>query len=304
MQISKFLDPKNDYAFKRVFGTEKNKGILIHFLNDILGFEGPKKIQEIEFLKTNQDPEIASKKQSLVDVLCRDEKGTQYIVEMQVVRRKGFEKRAQYYAAKAYSRQLSAGEPYYNLKEIIFLAITDFVMFPDKEAYQSDHVILDKKTHEHDLKDFYFTFIELPKFKKTIEQLDTVVEKWAYFFKNAETTHEQDLASIAGTDWAIQQAYEELNRFKWSDADLNTYEQDEKYERDAQAILEAAEDKGIAKGIALGKEEGIALGKEEGIAIGEENAKFSMAKVLLAKGVLVELIAECTGLPVQTIQSL
>ena len=296
MQISKFLDPKNDYAFKRIFGTEKNKGILLHFLNDILGFKGPQKIQEIEFLKTNQDPEIAAKKQSLVDVLCRDEKGVQYIVEMQVVRRKGFEKRAQYYAAKAYSRQLSAGEQYHNLKEIIFLAITDFVMFPDKEAYKSDHVILDKKTHEHDLKDFYFTFIELPKFKKTLDQLNTVVEKWVYFFKHAETTHEKDLAQIAGTDLVIQQAYEELNRFSWSEIELNTYEQDEKYERDAQAILEAAEDKGMEKGMEKGMAKGRALGKEE--------EKLSMAKTMLSKGLSAEVIADCTGLSIKTIKTL
>ena len=300
MQISKFLDPKNDFAFKRIFGTERNKGILIHFLNDILGFEGPQKIQGIEFLKTNQDPDIAAKKQSLVDVLCRDEKGTQYIVEMQVVRRKGFEKRAQYYAAKAYSRQLAEGEQYHSLKEIIFLAITDFVMFPNKEAYKSDHVILDKNTYEHNLKDFSFTFIELPKFKKTLDQLSTIVEKWVYFFKNAGKTEEKDLAHIAGNDLVIQQAYEELNRFSWSEGELNTYEQEEKYERDAQAILEAAEDKGIAKGIAIGE----AKGKEEGMAIGEENEKLAMAKALLSKGIPLEVIIECTGLSVQTIQSL
>ncbi len=82
MALSKFLDPKNDISFKRIFGTEKNKDILIHFLNDILGFTGKSTIQDIEFLSTIQDPDIASKKQSIVDVLCRDENGLQVIVEM------------------------------------------------------------------------------------------------------------------------------------------------------------------------------------------------------------------------------
>ncbi|CAN2102248.1 PD-(D/E)XK nuclease family transposase [Wolbachia endosymbiont of Kradibia gibbosae] len=82
MALSKFLDPKNDVAFRRIFGTEKNKDILIHFLNDILGFTGKDEIKEIEFLSTIQDAEIASKKQSIVDVLCRDENGVQVIVEM------------------------------------------------------------------------------------------------------------------------------------------------------------------------------------------------------------------------------
>ncbi|ACN95311.1 conserved hypothetical protein domain protein [Wolbachia endosymbiont of Drosophila ananassae] len=82
MALSKFLDPKNDVAFRRIFGTEKNKDILIHFLNDILGFTGKDEIKEIEFLSTIQDAEIASDKQSIVDVLCRDSSGNRYIIEM------------------------------------------------------------------------------------------------------------------------------------------------------------------------------------------------------------------------------
>ncbi len=82
MALSKFLDPKNDIAFRRIFGTEKNKDILIHFLNDILSFTGKNAIQDIEFLSTIQDPEIAAKKQSIVDVLCKDSTGVQWIIEM------------------------------------------------------------------------------------------------------------------------------------------------------------------------------------------------------------------------------
>ncbi|AAS14388.1 conserved hypothetical protein [Wolbachia endosymbiont of Drosophila melanogaster] len=82
MALSKFLDPKNDVAFRRIFGTEKNKDILIHFLNDILGFTGKDEIKEIEFLSTVMDPEIASDKQSIVDVLCRDSSGARYVIEM------------------------------------------------------------------------------------------------------------------------------------------------------------------------------------------------------------------------------
>ena len=96
---------------------------------------------------------------------------------MQVARTQGFEKRAQYYASKAYSRQLDPGEDYTQLKEIIFIAITDFMMFKDKAGYYSTHVILDKETHAHHLKDFSFTFLELPKFDKKINELETLIEK-------------------------------------------------------------------------------------------------------------------------------
>src|SRR5688572_24235027 len=166
MSVIKFLDPKNDFAFKQVFGTEKNKDVLIHFLNDVLDTNNRGTIVDIEFLKPSQDPEIIYKKQSVVDVLCKDSSGVKYIVEMQVAHSTGFEKRAQYYATKAYCSQMVKGGKYPDLKEVIFLAITNFVMFPKKASFKSDHVILDKETHEHDLKDFSFTFIELPKFEK------------------------------------------------------------------------------------------------------------------------------------------
>ncbi len=90
---------------------------------------------------------------------------------------------AQYYAAKAYSSQADVGDQYHDLKGVIFIAIADFILFPNKLAYKSDHVTFDKMTFEHDLKDFSFTFIELPKFNKTKEdQLENIVEKWIYFF--------------------------------------------------------------------------------------------------------------------------
>ena len=257
MAIGKFLDPKNDFCFKRIFGTEKHCGILIHFINDVLGFSGDTAIHEVRFLKTTQDPEIASKKQSLVDVLCRDEQGREYIIEMQVARTAGFEKRAQYYAAKAYSRQLESSEKYHMLKAVIFIAITDFEMFPEKAGYYSTHIVLDNSTYSHDLKDFSFTFLELPKFNKRIDELATGLEKWMYFFKHAETTQEEELAQIAGNDIVIYEAYKALNRFSMSDEELNSYEQSEKRERDAQAILDQKLLEGRAEGEAIGLAKGI-----------------------------------------------
>ncbi|MBA8758709.1 hypothetical protein HCR18_06925, partial [Wolbachia pipientis] len=82
MAISKFLDPKNDFAFRRIFGSVNNKDIPIHFLNDMLGLTGVDQIEDVSFLSPIQDPDIASQKQSIVDVLCRDSKGIQTIVEM------------------------------------------------------------------------------------------------------------------------------------------------------------------------------------------------------------------------------
>lgn len=299
MTFTKFLDPKNNFAFQKIFGTEKNKDILIHFLNDVLLFKEKKPIIDVTFLKTVQDPDIAVQKTSVVDIMCKDEDDNTYVVEMQIAFEKGFEKRAQYYAAKAYASQLSVGGKYHELKEVIFLAIADFIMFPQKQTYKSDHIILDQVTHEHDLKDFSFTFIELPKFTKTIDELSTYQERWAYFFKHAAFTHEKDITKFSSYP-IIERAYEELNRFSWSSEELLTYDRAEKYEGSYQAAMEHQFDKGLEKGIEQGIEKGIEKGKQEGIKLGEEKgilkAKYDMVTALLKKNLDIDFICETTGL--------
>ncbi|MFP3025099.1 MAG: Rpn family recombination-promoting nuclease/putative transposase, partial [Wolbachia sp.] len=246
---------------------------------------GKSTIKDIEFLSTIQDPDIASKKQSIVDVLCRDENGLQVIVEMQVAKTKGFEKRAQYYAAKAYSRQADKGDQYHDLKEIIFIAIADCILFPDKSEYKSKHTIRDEDTNEHDLKDFYFIFIELPKFLKTKEdQLSSIVEKWVYFFRYADETSEEELERIIGSDLIIKRAYEELNRFNWSEKEFIAYEQEIKRIRDEQAVL--------AQKLDDAKHEGIQIGHQKGKIEG----KIEVAKNLLKAGISTDVISQTTGL--------
>jgi len=301
MLASKFLDPTNDVAFKRVFGSEKNKDILIHFVNDILELKKDDRIKTVTFLSTVQEPEIASKKQSIVDILCVDEKGTKIIVEMQVSPQEGFEKRAQYYAAKAYSRQLNKGKAegsrYQDLKSVIFIAISDYIVFPDKVFYKSDHIILDKHSYSHDLKDFSFSFIELPKFKITdLKLLTNIIEKWCYFFKNAHKTTEEDLKQIIGSDIVIKRAYEELNQFNWNEEELHTYEQETKRVMDNQAAHDYMINQALAQGKAQGKAEGRLQGKAEG--------KLEVAKNLLAQKVDIAMIAYATGLSIKEIKDL
>ncbi|WP_065095432.1 Rpn family recombination-promoting nuclease/putative transposase, partial [Wolbachia endosymbiont of Nomada flava] len=252
MALSKFLDARNDIAFRRIFGTEKNKDILIHFLNDILGLTDDNKIKDVSFLSPIQDPVIASQKQSIVDVLCVDSTGIKTIIEMQVAKTTGFEKRAQYYAAKAYSSQADVGDQYHDLKGVIFIAIADFILFPNKLAYKSDHVTFDKMTFEHDLRDFSFTFIELPKFKKREDQLENIVEKWCYFFKHAGETSEEDLKKIIGSDLIIGRAYDELNQYNWSKKERLAYDQAKKRTDDYLSSLEEK----LHEGIQIGHQKG------------------------------------------------
>ena len=287
--FAKFLNPRNDLAFKRVFGAEKNKDILIHFLNDIFG-RTINPIEEVTFLKPVQEPEIVSQRLSVVDLLCEDLAGDRFIVEMQVNSEPGFEKRAQYYAARAYIEQREKGLKYADLKSVTFLAITDFNLFPNDDRYLTHHVTLDKETHEHQLKDFSFSFLELPKFKRAKHQLKTITEKWAYFFKHAEDTTEADLELIVGSDQIIRRAYAELSRFSWSEAELMEYESVDMKRAADQAILEGAE----AKGRAEGRAEGEAKGRAE---------KLQIANKLLAKGMTINDVADLMGMTVEELEA-
>jgi len=299
MALSKFLDPKNDFCFWQIFGTEKNKDILIHFLNDILKFDGSYKITEVTFLKTAQDPQIAAYRQSIVDVLCKDQTGEQIIVEMQVSKHKGFEKRAQYYAAKAYSQQVIKEDEnhkrlavYAKLKAVIFLAVADFTMFPEKNAYKSEHRLLDTRTYEHDLKDFYFVFLELTKFKKTIDQLENIEQKWMYFFKHAASSTFAEIEHLIGSDVIIRRAFEAIDQASWSEEELNTYEHMTKTYLDNLAVeqqkIEDAEIRGEARGRTEGKAE----------------EKIKIAKKMLSQNYSMSDISALTGLSAEDIAKL
>ncbi|WP_250295892.1 Rpn family recombination-promoting nuclease/putative transposase [Wolbachia endosymbiont of Oedothorax gibbosus] len=294
MALSKFLDPKLDLTFKKIFGTEKNKNILIHFLNDILGFAGANAIQEVEFLSTIMNPEIASDKQSIVDVLCKDSHGNRYIAEMQLAKDKSFEKRAQLYAAKAYSRQ--SGN-YVDFKKVFFIAISNSTLFPTEVEYISTHNIREIKTNGHYLKDFQFVFIELPKFTKNrVEQLESTVERWCFFFRYAEDTTDEDLRKIAEKSPIIKLAYDELDKFHWNEKDLVAYEERVMDLQKEAAILEQRLDDARDEG----KQEGIQIGHEKG----REEEKIEVAKNSLKAGVSIDVIAEITGLSIDEIKQL
>jgi predicted transposase/invertase (TIGR01784 family) len=219
---SKFLDPKNDIAFKKIFGTEQNKDILIHFLDNVLWFEDKPTIKTVEFLKTVQDPKIADQKQSIVEILCQDASGVKYIIEIQLTKTKRFDQRLFY--AQAYCQQVERRMQYPDLKEMIFIVIADCVIFPEKNEYISYHALLDKKTFARNLKDFSFTFIELPKFKKEKpEELETSLEEWCYFFKYAAQIDSEDFLKIIGKDQVIRKAYEALDQFCWTEPELYRY---------------------------------------------------------------------------------
>jgi predicted transposase/invertase (TIGR01784 family) len=281
----KFVDPKTDIAFKKIFGDETHKAILIEFLNELLELEYP--IEDVKISNSYQPPRLSGLKETTLDIKAKDSSQREFIVEMQVEKELAFCKRAIYYSSKAYSQQLTKGEYYHLLKPVIFLGILDFSIF-EHEHPCSRHLILNSETQSHDLTDLEFNFIELPKFTKQEHELQTVSDKWLYFIKNAENLdHVPDNADTE----ALLLAYNVAAQHHWTAEELDVYESQGIQLGKTRGMIETA---GI---------EGELRGEMRGEIRGERKAKMEVARNLLAV-MDDDAIAHITGLDVSLIMTL
>ncbi len=216
----RFVDVKNDVAFRKIFGNENKTQIIISFLNAVLKLEGDHRIKEVAIVNPYQLPRIAGEKASIVDVRAVDMRGRQFIVEMQVASKDGFGKRVQYYTCRDYSMQIDRGEQYPLLKPTHFIGILDFNFFEGKH-YLSHHIIAEKETREHKLKDIQFSFIELKKFDKKVDELETLVEKWIFFIKRAE---KEDEIPDNVDDEGLREAYKDADKHGWTKEEIKEYD--------------------------------------------------------------------------------
>jgi len=291
-----FADPKNDIAFKKIFGNEQHKNILISFLNSILDFKNEKIIVDVELANPYQVPRIPELKETILDIKATNQNKETFIVEMQKKDMGDFNKRSLYYTSKAYVSQLPKGNDYTKLKKVYFIGILNFNIFENKD-FISRHLIINQETNTQDLKDFEFTFIELPKFTKELKELDSILDKWIYFLKNAS-----DLNIIPKEYENIEEfkdAFEIVTQTAWNPKELEVYEYIALKEFDEINALRTAEKKGLEKGMQKGLEEGMQKGLEEG----ERKKQIEIAKNLL--DVLdVETISLKTGLDIEFINEL
>ena len=272
-----FADPKNDLAFKKIFANEKHKEILISFLNAVLDFKGDKEIQDVELKNPYQLPDIKELKETILDIKAKNKKGEEFIVEMQKKNLGDFVKRSLYYTSKAYVQQLSNNtiKDYSKLKKVYYIAIVNFNIFENKD-YISRHLIINQETTKQDLKDFEFTFIELPKFKKELDELETITDKWIYFIKNASNL---TMIPKEMNEKEIKEAFEIAKQTVWNKEELELYD---------NIALKQYDDINAIK-----------TAKKEG----KEEAKIEIAKNLL--DILDdETISLKTGLDVDTIKKI
>ena len=241
----KFVDIKNDIAFRKIFGNENRKEVLISFLNAVLLLENDKKIVTVDILTPYQLPFLKGGKVTIVDVKAKDQSDKNYIVEMQVAEVDGFDKRVLYYASKSYSSQIDRGDLYEKLNPTFFIGILDFEVTLNKD-YISRHKLVDIETGKNFIKEIEFNFIELPKFKKKETELNTVIDQWVYFIKNAE-----DLEVIPESvkDEGLKSAYEDANKHNWTKEALDAYDYALMREQDDRGRLTFAQNK-VQKDIA------------------------------------------------------
>jgi predicted transposase/invertase (TIGR01784 family) len=233
-----FVDIKNDIAFRKIFGNEKKKKILISFLNAILKLEGKKRVKRISILNPFQLPILPHLKTSIIDVKATDHRDHTFIVEMQVANVTAMDKRMLYYVSKEYSQQIESGEKYNELKPIAFIGIFDFP-FTEGDAYYSHHAVCNVETKERVIKDMDFYFIELRKFHKLPHELTNVMDKWIYFIKEAEnlTVVPKNL-----DDAGLKEAYSDANRSTWTKAELDAYNYAGMREQDERGRVEKAQE--------------------------------------------------------------
>jgi predicted transposase/invertase (TIGR01784 family) len=292
----KFVDIKNDVAFRKIFGNENRKEVLISFLNAVLLLADDQKIVSVDILTPYQLPTIKGGKVTIVDVKARDQNQKTYIVEMQVAEVDGFDKRVLYYASKSYSSQIERGDQYEKLNPTFFIGILDFEATKNA-SYLNRHKIIDLETGENFIKDIEFNFIELPKFNKTETELTSIIDQWVYFIKNAENLQ---IIPENITDKGLKFAYQDADKHNWTKEELEAYDYVLMREQDERGRLSFATKKALKEGLDKGLKEGL----DKGLKEGEMRALEGVTKKLLRLGLPLDDIIESTGLTADEIGKL
>jgi predicted transposase/invertase (TIGR01784 family) len=284
-----FINPKIDFAFKKIFGSEDSKDILISFLNALIYEEKPV-IQDLEILNPYLAPKIRGVKDTYLDIKARikseDNSDHNVIIEMQVLNVEGFEKRILYNAAKSYSTQLASGQSYNLLNPVIALTITDFVMFPDLEKVMSRFVLKEKDyLIDYPIYDIELIFVELPKFKKQLSELKFINDKWLYFLTEARSLVQ--VPEIMAEVPEIKKAFYIANQANLSLDELEDQEKSEIFIQDQRgAITKAIKD-----------------GLQQGIQQGIQQNKLEMARKMLNL-IDDQVICQITGLSITELEAL
>ena len=290
----KYLNPKADMTFKLVFGEHPD--LVMSLLNALLPLPEDGQIESVEYLTPEMVPDTPAKKDSIVDVRCKDQQGRQFIVEMQLYWNEEFKRRVLLNASKAIVRQLDKGQDYSLIQPVYCLSLVNDKAFDyETDEFYHDYAIVNVEHTDRHIEGLRFVFVELPKFKPQSIAGKKMAVLWLRFLTEiAEDTVEAPVELLENRD--TSKALSIVEKSAMTEGQLYAYERFWLAVTDERILREAATKKGY--------NEGWEKGMEKGMEKGEMNERLKNAKNLKENGVAVEIIAKSIGLSVEEIEKL
>ena len=279
----RYISLLTDFGFKRIFGTDPNKELLVNFLNSL--FDGEEVIKDVKYLNSENVGDVYTERKAIFDVYCENEKGEKFIVEMQNAYQTYFKDRSLFYSAFPIREQAPKGSDWnFCLKKVYVVALLNYKM--SDEAFDSSDTIhtialMDTKTNKVFNTKLMFKYVEVGRFDKTDEELTSLSDKWMYVLKNLSRL---DNRPAALREKIFSKLFDAAAVARFTPTELREYEDSLKAYRDIKNSLDTA------------KEEGREEGRAEGIAM--------VAKMMFAKGMDIETIASMTGMTKDELEQL
>ncbi len=268
---AKYINPFTDFGFKKIFGEEASKPLLIDFLNALLPQQN--KIIDLSFKNTEQLGQTEADRKAIYDIYCENENGEKFIVELQKAKQNYFKERTLYYSTFPIREQADKGEWNYNLKAVYCVGILDFTFDDYENEPEKSGVVHTIQLKNQKGKTFYdkltYIYLEMPNFKRMETELNTRLDKWLYFIKHLEDF--QTIPAIFKDD-IFTKAFEKAELAKLGQAELDSYESSLKYYRDLKGVIDTAFDEGKLEG------------------------KIEVAKALKESGISTDIIIKTTGM--------
>ncbi len=311
----RYISLLTDFGFKRIFGTDPNKELLINFLNSL--FDGEEVIKDVKYLNSENVGDVYTERKAIFDVYCENEQGEKFIVEMQNAYQTYFKDRSLFYSTFPIREQAPKGSDWnFCLKKVYVVALLNYKM--SDEAFDSTDTIhtialMDTKTNKVFNAKLMFKYVEVGRFDKTDEELTSLSDKWMYVLKNLSRL---DNRPSSLREKIFTKLFDAAAIARFSPNELREYEDSLKAYRDIKNSLDTAKEEGRAEGREEGRaegreegrKEGRAEGREEGRAEGREEGRAEgiamVAKMMYAKGIDVDVIASMTGMAIDKIKAL
>ena len=278
----RYINPFTDFGFKKLFGTEFNKELLIDFLNQVLGDR--ERIQDLTYLNTENLGNTETDRKAIFDLYCENERGEKFIIELQNVKQQYFKDRSIFYSTFPIQSQAPKGREWdYYLKAVYTIGILNF-SFPDQseqERFVREVQLVDTATQEVFYDKLMFIYLEMPKFRKTEDELIGQFDKWMYVLKNLHRLQDKP---VRLQEKVFEKLFSEAEIAKLNSEDMKAYKESLKVYRDNYSVIETA--------------------KNEGMLEGASKREIEIARELKRNGVAVDLIEKTTGLTKEQIEKL